>query len=224
MNYCYLRVSTDKQELDRQDQLFKERGFIDGVNSKFYRETFTGTKIARPVFSSMLENMREGDTLVVESLSRLSRGGVVRTLELITDLVQNRKINITIFKEGFNLVAGEKPNSTTSLLLGIFSVLGQFERDILSERTKEGLRATREKGTTMGRPIKENSGEDNFIKTLEYMVDFNVGQQKASYLCDVPTMSFQNYLKKMYNKYNTKDYKELLTLIKQDRAKEKEVE
>lgn len=220
MNYCYLRVSTDKQELDRQDQLFKDRGFIDGVNSKFYRETFTGTKISRPVFSQMLEDMREGDTLVVESLSRLSRGGVIRTLELITDLVQKKKINITIFKEGFNLVAGEKPNSTTSLLLGIFSVLGQFERDLLSERTKEGLRATREKGTVMGRPVLANSGEDNFIKTLEYMIEFNVGQQKACNICDVPPASFYNWTRKMYEKYNTKDYEEILEKLKIDRIKE----
>jgi len=222
MNYCYLRISTDKQELDRQDQIFKDRGFIDGVNSKFFRETFTGTKIARPIFSQMLEEMREGDTLVVESLSRLSRGGVIRTLDLITDLVQNKKINITIFKEGFNLVAGEKPNSTTSLLLGIFSVLGQFERDLLSERTKEGLRATRERGTTMGRPLLENSGEKNFIRVLEYMVENNVGQVKACYYCDVPSMSFQNYIKKMYTKYDTKDYRKLLTLIKKDIEKEVE--
>jgi DNA invertase Pin-like site-specific DNA recombinase len=220
MNYCYLRISTDKQELDRQDQIFKEKGYIEGVNSKFYRETFTGTKISRPVFTQMLEDMREGDTLVVESLSRLSRGGVIRTLDLITELIQKKKFNITIFKEGFNLVAGEKPNSTTSLLLGIFSVLGQFERDLLSERTKEGLRATREKGTVMGRPVLANSGEENFIKVLEYMIETHTGQQKACYYCDVPPASFYNWTKKMYEKYNTKDYKEILNHIKEDKEKE----
>ena len=220
MNYCYLRISTDKQELDRQDQIFKEKGYIEGVNSKFYRETFTGTKIARPVFTQMLQDMREGDTLVVESLSRLSRGGVIRTLDLITELIQQRKINITIFKEGFNLVAGEKPNSTTSLLLGIFSVLGQFERDLLSERTKEGLRATKEKGTIVGRPTLENSGEENFIKTLEYMLENNIGMLKACFYCDVPSASFYNWIKKMYEKYNTKDYKEILDKINEDKEKE----
>ena len=199
-NYCYLRISTDKQELDRQEQLFKDRGYIEGVNSTFYREVYTGTKINRPVFTQLMNEIREGDTLVVESLSRLSRGGVIKTLDLISDLVENKKVNVVIFKEGFNLVAGEKPNSTTSLLLGIFSVLGQFERDLLSERTKEGLHAVKEHGGTVGRPTLEKSGEVNFIRVLELMISNNIGQLKACYICDVPPASFQLYIKKMYKK------------------------
>lgn len=220
MNYCYLRISTEKQELDRQEQLFKDRGYIDGVNSKFYREVYTGTKVNRPIFTDMLEEMREGDTLIVESLSRLSRGGVIRTLDLITDLVENKKINITIFKEGFNLVAGEKPNSTTSLLLGIFSVLGQFERDLLSERTKEGLHALKEKGAIMGRPVMDKSGEDNFMRVLKFMVETNTGLLRACEYCDVPSSSCYNWMKKMYSKYDTKDYKTLLEKILEDKRKE----
>lgn len=220
MNYCYLRISTEKQELDRQEQLFKDRGYIEGVNSTFYREVYTGTKVNRPIFMEMLKEMREGDTLVVESLSRLSRGGVIRTLELITDLVENRKINITIFKEGFNLVAGEKPNSTTSLLLGIFSVLGQFERDLLSERTKEGLHATMERGTVMGRPVMANSGEDNFIRVLDFMVETGTGLLKACDYCDVPSSSCYNWLKKMYDKYDTKDYIVILEKLREEKQKE----
>lgn len=216
-NICYLRVSTDKQELDRQEQLFKDRGYIEGVNATFYRETFTGTKLDRPVFTQILDEIREGDTIVVESLSRLSRGGVIQTLDLITKLVQEKKVNVVIFKEGFNLVAGEKPNSTTSLLLGIFSVLGQFERDLLSERTKEGLHAVKERGKPLGRPTLATSGERNFIRVLELMTSNNIGQQKACYLCDVPKASFQIYIKKMYDKYNTNDYKELLKKIKEDK-------
>lgn len=220
MNYCYLRISTEKQELDRQEQLFKDRGFIEGVNSKFYREVYTGTKVNRPIFTEMLENMREGDTLVVESLSRLSRGGVIRTLDLITDLVENKKINITIFKEGFNLIAGEKPNSTTSLLLGIFSVLGQFERDLLSERTKEGLHALKEKGVVMGRPVMANSGEENFIRVLKFMAETNTGLLRACEFCDVPSASCYNWIKKLYDKYDTRDYKLLLEKVLEDRKKE----
>ena len=83
--------------------------------------------------------IKEGDTIIVESLSRLSRGGVIRTLDLITRLIQERKINVHVFKENFYLNAGEKPDANTNLLLGIFSVLGQFERDLLSERIKEAF-------------------------------------------------------------------------------------
>lgn len=92
MVYCYIRISTDKQEFDRQFEILKERGYINGVNCVFVEEVFTGTTNKRPEFSNLLKNLKEGDTLVVESLSRLSRGGVVKTLELISDLVQNKKL------------------------------------------------------------------------------------------------------------------------------------
>lgn len=216
MRYCYIRVSRDTQEFDRQIQIFKDRGYIDGENCTFVEEKFTGTKINRPVFTELLTNLKEGDTLVVESLSRLSRGGVIKTLELITDLVQIRKVNVTIFKEGFELRAGEQPNSTTSLLLGIFSVLGQFERDLISERTKEGLKAVQENGKKLGRSFSDRSSKENFIKVLEYMVDTNTGIRTSCRILDVPLTSFERKIKQCYDRYGTKDYATILSNLKDD--------
>lgn len=217
MKYCYIRVSRDTQEYDRQVQIFKDRGYLDGTNCTYIEETFTGTKVSRPVFDELLKTMREGDTLVVESLSRLSRGGVIKTLELITDLVQVRKINVVIFKEGFELRAGEQPNSTTNLLLGIFSVLGQFERDLISERTKEGLRAVKGKGKRLGRPCTERSNKRMFVKTLQYMVENKVGIRYACHLLDVPLTSFEKRLAMCYERYNTKDYNEIIKKLQEDK-------
>lgn len=215
MKYCYIRVSTEGQEWDRQRQIFKDRGYIDGDNCKYVEEKFTGTKINRPVFSNLLDIMKEGDTLVVESLSRLSRGGVIRTLDLITDLVQKRKINVIIFKEGFELRAGEQPNSTTSLLLGIFSVLGQFERDLISERTIEGLRAVRASGKKLGREYTKSSRQ-GFIEVLEYMVDTHTGAVNSCGILDFPYCTFARKIKKCYERYRTKDYATILENLKED--------
>lgn len=214
--YCYIRISTDKQEYDRQIQIFKDKGYINGVNCEYIEEIFTGTKTKRPKFDELIKRMEKGDTLICESLSRLSRGGVIKTLDLITDFIQKKQINVTILKEGFYLQAGEKPDANTNLLLGIFSVLGQFERDLISERTKEGLKAVKNKGTVLGKPKSKYNTKENFIKTLEYMINNNVGQDKASLMCNFPTMSFKNLLKKCYNKYNTKDYQKILIEIKED--------
>jgi len=216
MKYCYIRVSRDTQEFDRQVQIFKDRGYLNGENCTYIEEKFTGTKINRPEFTRLLDTMVEGDTLVVESLSRLSRGGVIKTLDLITDLVQVRKINVTIFKEGFELRAGEQPNSTTSLLLGIFSVLGQFERDLISERTKEGLKAVKESGKKLGRAYSDRANKENFIKVLEYMIDTKTGILNSCHLLDVPLSSFQKKLKLCNERYHTKDYKEILDKLKED--------
>lgn len=217
--YCYIRISTDKQEYDRQIQILKEKNFINGVNCEYVEETFTGTKTKRPKFDELINKMEKGDTLICESLSRLSRGGVIKTLDLITEFIQKKQINVTILKENFYLKAGEKPDANTNLLLGIFSVLGQFERDLISERTKEGLKAVKKKGTKLGKPRSKWSTKDNFINTLEYMINNNVGQSKATLRCHYPKDTFQNDIKKCYNKYNTKDYQEILNKIKEDKAK-----
>ena len=216
--YCYIRVSCDKQEYDRQIQILKDKGFIDGINCEFVEETFTGTKTKRPKFDEMIKKMEKGDTLVCESLSRLSRSGVIKTLDLITDFIQKKQINVTILKEGFYLQAGEKPDANTNLLLGIFSVLGQFERDLTSERTREGLKAVKKKGTKLGKPRSGFSTKENFIKTLEYIVNNNVGQSKATLICRYPKDTFQKDIKKCYEKYNTKDYKTILENIKEDKT------
>lgn len=214
--YCYIRISTEHQEYDRQIQIFKDKGYINGVNCEYVEETFTGTKTKRPKFDELIKKMEKGDTLICESLSRLSRGGVIKTLDLITQFIQKKQINVIILKENFNLLAGEKPDANTNLLLGIFSVLGQFERDLISERTKEGLKATKAKGTQLGKPKGKYNTKENFIKTIEYMLNNNVGQDKATIMCNFPTMSFKNILKKCYIKYNTKDYQTILNKIKED--------
>ena len=114
------------------------------------------------------------------------------------------------------MLAGEKPDANTNLLLGIFSVLGQFERDLISERTKEGLKAVKTKGTRLGKPKGKYNTKENFINTLEKMINEHVGQDKATLWTRYPVKSFKNDLKKCYIKYNTKDYKEILKRIKED--------
>lgn len=217
--YCYIRISTDKQEYDRQIQIFKDKGYINNVNCEYIEETFTGTKTKRPEFDKLIKKMEKGDTLVCESLSRLSRGGVIKTLDLITEFIQKKQINVIILKENFNLLAGEKPDANTNLLLGIFSVLGQFERDLISERTKEGLKAVKSKGTRLGKPKGQYNTKENFIKTLEKMLDKNIGQSKACLYTRFPKKSFQKCIKKCYSKYNTKDYQEILSNIRKDTTK-----
>lgn len=217
--YCYIRISTDKQEYNRQVQIFKDKCYINGVNCEYIEETFTGTKTKRPEFDKLIKKMEKGDTLVCESLSRLSRGGVIKTLDLITEFIQKKQINVIILKENFNLLAGEKPDANTNLLLGIFSVLGQFERDLISERTKEGLKAVKTKGTRLGKPKGQYNTKENFINTLEKMLDKNIGQSKACLYTRFPKKSFQKCIKKCYSKYNTKDYQEILSNIRKDTTK-----
>lgn len=213
--YCYIRVSIDKQEYDRQIQALKDNGYINGVNSEYIEETFTGTKTKRPEFDKLINKMEKGDTLVCESLSRLSRGGVIKTLELITDLIQEKHINVTILYENFYLRAGEKLDANTNLLLGIFSVLGQFERDLISERTKEALKAKRENGEILGRPSGKYTTLENFIETLKLRIN-GYTLEKSTLKTRMPLSTYRYWLRKYKKKYKTNSEKQILNILSKE--------
>lgn len=155
MIFGYARVSTMDQQLDRQIDKLKEYG-ID----KLFNEKITGTKKERPELQKMLEQLREGDTVIIGSLSRLGRW----TKHLV-ELMEN--FNVT----GVNLISLKENIDTTTatgkLIFNIFAAISQFERDIISERTKEGLRSARARGRKGGRPNKNSSKVELALKMYD---------------------------------------------------------
>ena len=136
----YARVSTQEQNLDRQLDNLKARGC-----ERIYQEKMTGTKADRPELEKMLNTLRNGDTLVVDSFSRLSRS----TKDLL-DMVE--RLNAM----GVNLISLKEQLDTTTatgkMMLTMLSALSQFERDLIAERTLDGLKAARARGRKGGRP------------------------------------------------------------------------
>ena len=106
------------------------------------------------------------------------------------------------------------------MLLGIFSVLAQFERELIGERTRQALKYKKQHGTKTGRPIGhprgKNSSIESFKNVLKYMIDNNVGQAKACLMCRYPKTTFQLDIQKYYKKYDTKNYKELLERMEKE--------
>lgn len=136
----YARVSTDAQNLDRQLDALKKYG-ID----KLYCEKMSGTKKSRPELDRMMKEIEDGDTIVIESLSRLGRS--VKNLAELMEVFNSRNIRLISLKETIDTTS-----PTGRLLFTILSSLAQFERDVLVERTKEGLAAARARGRSGGRP------------------------------------------------------------------------
>ena len=140
----YARVSTLEQNLDRQ---------IDNLTAygceKIYQEKMTGTKADRPKFRAMLDALRPGDVLVTDSFSRLSRS----TKDLL-DLVERLNaagVHLVSLKENLDTTT-----ATGKMMLTMLSALSQFERDLIAERTKDGLKAARARGRKGGRPTVGN--------------------------------------------------------------------
>ena len=140
MVYGYARVSTSDQNLDRQKDALEKYG-IDML----FCEKISGTKKNRPELDEMLSTLQDGDTIVIESLSRLGRS--VKNLAELMELFNDKNVRLISLKETIDTTS-----STGRLLFTILSSLAQFERDVLVERTREGLNAAIARGRTGGRP------------------------------------------------------------------------
>lgn len=136
----YARVSTQDQNLDRQIDNLKARGC-----EKIYQEKMTGTKANRPEFQKMLDALRAGDTLVTDSFSRLSRS--TKDLLELVERLNGQGINLISIKEQLDTTT-----ATGKMMLTMLSALSQFERDLIAERTADGLKAARARGRIGGRP------------------------------------------------------------------------
>ncbi|RKJ03169.1 recombinase family protein [bacterium D16-54] len=138
--FGYARVSTEAQNLDRQLDALKNYG-VDII----YNEKITGTKKNRPELTKLLDRITEGDIVVVESLSRLGRS--TKDLIELTEIFQSKGVNLVSLKEAI-----DTSTSTGKLLFTLMSAIAQFERDVIADRTREGLKSARARGRTGGRP------------------------------------------------------------------------
>lgn len=143
MKHCtfgYARVSTEQQNLDRQLDMLTQYG-VDHI----FNEKMTGTKRDRPELNKLLDRLMAGDTVVVESLSRLGRS--TKDLIELVELFEKKQVHLVSLKEQI-----DTSTPAGKLLFTLMSAIAQFERDVIAERTREGLNAARARGRIGGRP------------------------------------------------------------------------
>jgi DNA invertase Pin-like site-specific DNA recombinase len=135
----YARVSTVEQDTALQTDALRKAGC-----DKIFEDTVSGAKAERPGLAAALAYVREGDTLVVWRLDRLGRS-LPHLIETIGAL-EARGVGFRSLTEAID--------TTTSggrLIFHVFGALGQFERDLIRERTKAGLTAAAARGRKGGR-------------------------------------------------------------------------
>lgn len=145
----YARVSTDGQNLNRQiDALMAA-----GVSKKhLYCEKMTGTKSDRPELNRLIADLETGDTVIIADLTRISRS--TKDLLEIIDKIKNKGAYIKSLKDTWLDTTTDNPYN--DFLLTVMSGLSQLERDLISQRTKEGLVSAKARGRNGGRPSKQN--------------------------------------------------------------------
>lgn len=224
--YIYFRVSTENQDFGRQIlELYEwaKKKNITVCIDYIYCDKYTGKTLKRQAYQELRQNAKENDYILVTEVSRLGRNWD----DIKKEWYKLKVDNINLLVMDYDLLSASLPNEQATTMTvdrkfmqeNIFNgILYASCKKIeeVSKSTKNGLKKARLQGKQIGKPKSEHNTKENFIKTLEYIINNHVGQDKACLLCNFPTMSFKILLKKCYNKYNTKNYQEILNKIKED--------
>lgn len=145
----YMRVSKadGSQVLDLQRDALLATGIETG---HLYEDMASGKRDDRPGLAACLKALRTGDTLVVWKLDRLGRD-LRHLVNLIHDLTE-KGIGLKVLTG--HGAAIDTTTAAGKLVFGIFAALAEFERELISERTRAGLAAARARGRNGGRPYK----------------------------------------------------------------------
>ena len=135
-NVGYVRVSTAEQNTGRQFEGFKKAGI---KLEKVFEEKISGKDRERPKLQAMMDYVREGDTVYIESYSRLARN-TMDLLNINTEL--NKKcVTVISLKESYDTSTPQG-----KAMLGFMSVMAEFERDLIKERQAEGIAIAKAQG------------------------------------------------------------------------------
>lgn len=142
MKVGYVRVSTQGQNTARQEVLMQELGV-----EKVFLDKQSGKNTARPELKKMMEFVREGDVVIVESISRFAR--CTRDLLELVEQLSGKGVAFVSKKEALD-------TSTPSgrFVLTIFGAIAQLERESILQRQKEGIAIAKARGKYTGRPPK----------------------------------------------------------------------
>lgn len=147
---AYIRISTGGQGLDSQRLAILDYAHRQGLTVHTFVEAQVSSRHtgARRGLDTLLEQVQPGDLILVSELSRLGRS-VGQVIQLVDRLIKQR-VQLVAIKENIRLNGTQ--DIQTKVMITLFGLFAEIERDLIAERTKEGLAAARAKGRLPGRP------------------------------------------------------------------------
>lgn len=177
MKKGYARVSTDKQETERQIRALKESGC-----EMIYLEKLTGKNMNRPEFKKMLAELQKGDVVIVSELTRISRS--TQDLFWIAEQFKAKGGNLVSLKEKWLDLNDESPSG--KLMFTIMAGIAQFEREMMILRQQEGIAVAKEKGKYKGRVKKYTDKHAGMNHALELKAQ---GDKTVKEICAITKVS-----------------------------------
>ena len=192
---AFLRVSTRSQDLANQklailDYAQQKQFAVD----RFIELQSSSLKVRhKERVGEMLDSLKPGDRLIVSELSRLGRslGQVIQ----IVDTLVHRKVRFAAVKEGITFEG--KQDLQTKVMVALFGLFTEVERDLISERTKEGLATAKAAGKLLGRP-KGKRGKtklDGKEQDIQALLSKKVSMASIAKIMDVSRTALYHFIK-----------------------------
>jgi DNA invertase Pin-like site-specific DNA recombinase len=186
--FGYARVSTNKQDLEAQIEALKKEGVH---TSDIYSEEISSRVKKRPEFKRLLSNIESGDMLVVYKLDRIAR-----SLRELIDIVEELNRSGCDIKtlSGDHII--DTSTSMGKLFFNINASFAEYERDIISERTKLGLENAKAKGKTLGRTPKL---DHNGIEKLKKLRNSELTVRQICEMLSISKSGYYRYVNEIDN-------------------------
>ncbi len=187
MKVGYIRISTRDQNEARQEVLMQQLGV-----EKVYLDKMSGKSKDRPQLKEMMQFVREGDVVIVESISRFARN--TKDLLSLVDELKEKKVSFISQKENI-----DTDTPTGKFMLTVFAALAELERETTLERQAEGIAIAKEQGVYKGRKKREL---DEALFSILY-AQWKAGETQPKYICKKLGVSYSTFRRRVrdYEKY-----------------------
>jgi DNA invertase Pin-like site-specific DNA recombinase len=191
----YVRVSTTKQDADNQ-----RHEILEYTNQRhLHVDAFIEVEISsrkdqkQRRIEELMGKLHSGDTLIVSELSRLGRS-TSEVIDIVNQLIA-RKIQFVAIKQGLHIAGAH--DMQTKVMVTMFSLFAELERDIISERTKAALAAKKAGGKKLGKPkgTVQASKLDPHRKRIVEFLKHGVAKSAIARMLGTSRTNLANYIK-----------------------------
>lgn len=190
--FAYVRVSSDHQETENQRlEILKLANDKDLGKVRFTEETVSGRKSWKfRSIAGILDNMTEGDALIVSELSRLGRS-MLEIMEILA-ICTERKLRVYASKGDWSL----NGNLQSKIVAMVMAMAAEIERDLISQRTRAALRTKKAMGIRLGRPTGPGKSKlDDKREFIERSLMAGITKRRIARECGTTPGNLRHYLR-----------------------------
>ena len=181
----YVRVSSESQNLNRQLHQLNEIGM-----DLIFQEKISGATTNRKELENMLNGLKEGDTIYVTDLTRITRS--TQDLFYLINQIREKKAFLVSLKDTWLDLSIENPYS--QFLITIMAGVNQLERDLIKMRQLEGIELAKREGKYKGRLKKYHEAHAGMRHALKL---YNEGEMTVKQICEITNISRASLYRKL---------------------------